>query len=57
MQYKSVLVTGRGGPEVLQIIENDLRPPLPGEARVKILAAPVCQDNVAVRASNRPKCS
>jgi NADPH:quinone reductase-like Zn-dependent oxidoreductase len=57
MQYKSVIVTGRGGPDILQIFENDLRALLPGEARVKILAAPVCQDDVAVRAGNRPKCS
>ena len=32
MQYKSVLVTKRGGPEAIQIVENDLRDPLPGEA-------------------------
>jgi NADPH:quinone reductase-like Zn-dependent oxidoreductase len=57
MQYKSVVVTKRGGPEVLQIIENDQRAPLPADVRIKILAAPVCQDNVAVRAGNRPKCS
>ena len=52
--YKSVIVTARGGPEVLQIIENDLRPPTTGEARVKILATPVTQDDVAVRVGNRP---
>ena len=27
MKYKSVVVTKRGGPDVLQIIENDLREP------------------------------
>jgi NADPH:quinone reductase-like Zn-dependent oxidoreductase len=54
MRYKSVVVTKRGGPEVLQIIENDLHPPAAGEGRVKILATPVCQDDVAVRVGNRP---
>ena len=54
MKYKSVVVTQRGGPEVLQIVENELRPPEGGEVRVKILASPVCQDDVAVRVGNRP---
>jgi NADPH:quinone reductase-like Zn-dependent oxidoreductase len=54
MKYKSIVVTKRGGPEVLQIVENDLRPPSAGEARVKILATGVCQDDVAARVGNRP---
>ena len=54
MKYRSVVVTRRGGPDVLQVIENDLRPPSAGEARVEILATPVCQDDVAVRTGNRP---
>ena len=54
MNYKSVIVTQRGGPQTLQIIENDLRPPAPGEVRVRILATPVCQDDVAARVGNRP---
>jgi len=54
MRYKSIAVTRRGGPEVLQIVDNDLRAPLPGEVRIRILATPVCQDDVAVRRGNRP---
>ena len=54
MKYRSVIVTKRGGPEVLQVIENDLSAPLPGEVRIKILATPVCQDDIAVRIGNRP---
>jgi NADPH:quinone reductase-like Zn-dependent oxidoreductase len=54
MKYKSIIVTRRGGPEVLQVIDNDLRPPSAGEARIKILVTPVCQDDVAVRIGNRP---
>jgi NADPH:quinone reductase-like Zn-dependent oxidoreductase len=54
MNYKSVMVIERGGPEVLQIVENELHPPAPGEARIKIMATPVCQDDVAVRRGTRP---
>jgi NADPH:quinone reductase-like Zn-dependent oxidoreductase len=54
MSYKSVVVTERGGPEVLQVVEKDLREPLPGEVRIKVLATPICQDDVAVRRGNRP---
>jgi NADPH:quinone reductase-like Zn-dependent oxidoreductase len=54
MKYKSIVVTHRGGPEVIIIAENDLRSPDSGEVRIKILASPVCQDDVAVRVGNRP---
>ena len=54
MTYKSILATTRGSSEVLKIIENELRPPAESEARIRILATPVCQDDVAVRLGNRP---
>jgi NADPH:quinone reductase-like Zn-dependent oxidoreductase len=54
VKYKSVIVTERGDPEVLQVVENHLREPQTGEVRVKILATPVCQDDIAVRVGNRP---
>jgi NADPH:quinone reductase-like Zn-dependent oxidoreductase len=54
MKYRSVVVTKRGGPEGLQVMEGELRPPAAGEARVKMLATPVCQDDVAARVGNRP---
>jgi NADPH:quinone reductase-like Zn-dependent oxidoreductase len=54
MPYKSIIVTRRGGPEVLEIIENDLRAPSAREARIRIMATPVCQDDIAVRVGNRP---
>jgi NADPH:quinone reductase-like Zn-dependent oxidoreductase len=54
MKYKSVVVTQRGGLEALQIMENDLRPPVEGEARIRVLTTAVCQDDVAIRAGNRP---
>lgn len=49
MLYRSVIATSFGGPEVLQVIENELRPPYGGEARIKILAASVCRPDITVR--------
>jgi NADPH:quinone reductase-like Zn-dependent oxidoreductase len=54
MKFKSVTVTDRGGVEAVQILEKELRPPDPGEARIRILATPVCQDDLAIRVGNRP---
>lgn len=54
MNYKSVTVTQRGGLEAIQVVENELRPPTAGEARIRILASPVCQDDIAIRTGNRP---
>jgi NADPH:quinone reductase-like Zn-dependent oxidoreductase len=49
MKYKSVIVTRKGAPEVLQIIENDLRIPLSGEARIKVLATCVGRTDIGYR--------
>lgn len=38
MKYKRVIITRHGGPEVLQVIEDELPEPQAGEVRVKILA-------------------
>ncbi len=54
MKYKSVVATAHGSSEVLKITENDLRQPVAGEVRIKILAVGVCQDDIAVRVGNRP---
>ncbi len=54
MTFKSILVTARGGPETLQVVENDLRPPSAGEARIQVQAAPVVQDDIEIRRGNRP---
>lgn len=37
MKYKSLRVNRHGGPEVLEVVENDLRPPAKGEVRIKVL--------------------
>jgi len=49
MKYKSISATHFGDPEVLKVIENDLRSPLAGEARIRVLAAPVCRPDITVR--------
>jgi NADPH:quinone reductase-like Zn-dependent oxidoreductase len=54
VRYKNVIVTKRGAPEVLQAIDNDLRPPSAGEARIKILATPVCGPDVQARYGHTP---
>jgi NADPH:quinone reductase-like Zn-dependent oxidoreductase len=54
MKYKSVIVTRRGPPEVLQVIENDLRPPQEGEVRVKVLATLVCGPDITARYGHTP---
>jgi NADPH:quinone reductase-like Zn-dependent oxidoreductase len=54
VRYKSVVVTKNGGPEVLQVVENDLRDPSTGEARIKILAVPVCLPDVEARYGRTP---
>jgi NADPH:quinone reductase-like Zn-dependent oxidoreductase len=51
--YKSVIVSRFGGPEVLQVVENELHPPAPGEVRIRVLASSVCQPDTTVRAGNR----
>ena len=54
MKYKSILVTQRGGLDGIQIADNELRLPVEGEARIQVLATPVCQDDIAIRIGNRP---
>ena len=41
MKYHRVVVTRHGGPEVLQVVEEDLPEPRAGEVRVRVLAAGV----------------
>jgi NADPH:quinone reductase-like Zn-dependent oxidoreductase len=54
VRYKSVVVTERGGPETLQVVENDLRPPRAGEARIRVLATPVCGPDIQARYGRTP---
>lgn len=54
MKYKSLIVAARGGPECLQVVENDLRPPAAGEVRIKILAALVSAPDLSTRYGHSP---
>ena len=54
MKYRSVIVTKRGGPDVLQVVDNELRAPIPGEVRVKIQSVPVCLPDVEARYGRSP---
>jgi len=54
MKYKCINVPQRGGPEVMQIVENDLRLPTNGEIRVKVLAASVSLPDVEARYGRSP---
>ena len=49
MTFKSVIITKRGSPEVLKVVENDLREPALGEARIRMLAVGVGLTDVVMR--------
>jgi NADPH:quinone reductase-like Zn-dependent oxidoreductase len=51
VKYHRVVVTRHGGPEVLQLVEEDLPEPQPGEVRVKVLAAGVSAYDLMFRSS------
>lgn len=54
MKYKSIVTAQRGGPEVLQIVEHELRPPAVGEVRVKVQASTVSQTDINYRYGRSP---
>lgn len=49
MKYKSVILTKRGGPEVLKIVENEAVPPKDNEVLIKVLACGVGRTDIAMR--------
>ncbi len=49
MKYKSVIITRKGGPEVLKVVEQELREPQSGEVRIKILATGVGRTDIVMR--------
>ena len=51
MKHHRVVVTRHGGPDVLQVVEEDLPEPGPGEVRVKVLAAGVSAYDLMFRRS------
>jgi NADPH:quinone reductase-like Zn-dependent oxidoreductase len=52
--YRKVIVTKRGRPESLQVIEAELRPPAKDEVRLRVLAAPVSLPDVEARYGRSP---
>ena len=51
MKHHRVVVTRHGGPDVLQVVEEDLPEPQAGEVRVKVLAAGVSAYDLMFRRS------
>lgn len=49
MKHKRVVVSAYGGPEVLEVIEEQLPEPAKGEVRVKVLAAGVAYGDIVRR--------
>jgi len=49
VKYKNVIASRKGGQEVLQVVENDLRAPLARQARIKVLSAAVCRPDITAR--------
>ena len=54
MKYKRVVITRYGGPEVLQVVEDELPEPQVGHVRVRILAAGIANTDTMLRESNVP---
>src|SRR5579863_4184715 len=52
--YRAVMLTKKGGPEALQIVELQLAPPGPGQLRVRVQAAGVGATDVMMLSGNYP---
>lgn len=52
--YRAVMLTRKGGPEVLQVVELPLEPPGAGELRVRVSAAGVGATDVSMLNGNYP---
>src|SRR5690242_17018407 len=52
--YRAVMLTRKGGPEVLETVELPLREPAAGEARVRVLACGVGATDITMRRGYYP---
>jgi NADPH:quinone reductase-like Zn-dependent oxidoreductase len=52
--YRAVMLTRKGGPEVLEVVELPLAPPGHGQVRVRVLAAGVGATDLLMLAGNYP---
>jgi NADPH2:quinone reductase len=55
VKFKQVIVTQYGGPEVLQVVEDELREPPSHTVRVRILAAGVSYADALIREGIHPE--
>src|SRR5262249_2108838 len=55
MKYRHVVIRQFGGPEVLQVVEDDLATPRSGQALIKVLAADVGFSDVNIRRGRYPR--
>src|SRR3954468_20779626 len=55
MKHTRVIVTHYGGPDALQVIEEECPEPRPGEVRVRVLAAGVALPDVMAREGVHPE--
>ena len=55
MRHKRVIVTRYGGPDALQVIEEECPEPKKGEVRIKILAAGVSSPDIMAREGIHPE--
>lgn len=55
MRHKRIIATEYGGPEVLQVVEEECPEPKPGEVRVRVLAAGVSLPDVMAREGIHPE--
>jgi NADPH2:quinone reductase len=55
MRVRRVVITRRGGPEVLRIVEEAVREPAPGEVRIRTLAAGVSFADIFMREGFHPE--
>ncbi len=54
MKNRRIVVTRPGGPDVLQLVEEDLPEPAADQVRVKVLAAGVAYADIGVRLGTYP---
>jgi NADPH2:quinone reductase len=55
MRHTRIIVTHYGGPEALQVVEEDCPEPKPGEVRVRVLAAGVSMPDIMAREGVHPE--
>src|SRR5512142_2171638 len=55
MRYRRIVVTNYGGPDALQVVEEECPEPRAGEVRVRVLAAGVSMPDIMAREGIHPE--